>query len=602
MLTNEQFQEKLKATGNGIETNTLYEGNKTVMNCVCKLGHHFKTKAYNLIYNKNGCPVCSGRQVDLGVNDMWTRNPEQAKLLLYKEDGYNYSQASGKRVWWRCPCCGQHLYKKIANVSSKGLSCNRCSDGISFPNRFMHNVLSQLKVDFVAEYMISGANYRYDFYIPKHNLIIEMQGKQHYDGWNSKMITKDEIQLNDANKRSFAFNCGIEKYIEIDARESTKNYLKNKILYSELSSIFDFSNLDWNLCLLNSAKSFVSICSDYYNSGFSTSEISNKIHRSTSSVVKWLKIGNELGLCDWSPSTGFLNDKKPVVLINNGAIYKSVSAASKAVNQSVQGISDACLGKCKYCGIINGKPMIWAFLEDYQNGFFSQKAVENVYLSHHSGIGVNQYSLDGNFIQSFDSIRAAKEATGISTVINVCSKKKYQAGSFRWYYIDDELQPDKTKIYGNPRYYGEDKKSISSTNKTSIDCYDRYGNFLRTYKEHNFAANDTGVNKQQILKNCKGKSAYAGKYVFRYHGESFYAYHYPQEFENYINVYAKESDEFIGTYYSLQEAIRKLNLSGTSSAYKALRKERVAAYGYRFFWANDKSQPDKSKIISKEYM
>ena len=70
------------------------------------------------------------------------------------------------------------------------------------------------------------------------------------------------------------------------------------------------------------------------------------------------------------------------------------------------------------------------------------------------------------------------------------------------------------------------------------------------------------------------------------------------EFKNYINVYTKDTNNFVGTYYSLQEAVRQLKISGTSSAYKALRKERKYAYGYQFFYASDASQPDKSKIIS----
>ena len=52
MLTNEQFQEKLKQIDNGITTDTFYAGNDTFMNCNCKYGHHFTTKAFNLIYNK----------------------------------------------------------------------------------------------------------------------------------------------------------------------------------------------------------------------------------------------------------------------------------------------------------------------------------------------------------------------------------------------------------------------------------------------------------------------------------------------------------------------------------------------------------------------
>lgn len=366
MLTNEEFQKKLKEVGKGISTSTIYEGNDTIMDCACEYKHHFKTKAFNLIYNKNGCPVCSGRQVNIGVNDMWTTNPLLANMLLNPEDGFNYSKCSDKKVWWKCPCCGERIYKKISYVSARGLICNKCSDGISFPNRFMYNVLSQLNIKFDTEYVIEGASYRYDFYIPKYNLIIEMQGKQHYEGWNNKQVNKDDIQLNDENKRIFALNNGISKYIQIDARETTKNFLSNSIKDSLLGELFDFTNFNWDLCFYNSVKSFVFTCAEYYNQGFTTDEISKQINFSQSSVITWLKTATKLNLCDWKPSKGFLKNEKPVILVNTHTIYCSISEAAKCTNQSLQNISNVCKRKRNYCGIdIDGKPMIWRFVDEY---------------------------------------------------------------------------------------------------------------------------------------------------------------------------------------------------------------------------------------------
>lgn len=607
MLSNDEFQSKLKELNNGIKTDTIYFDNNTIMDCTCKFGHKFKSKAKNLIYNKSGCPVCSGRYVNIGFNDMWTSNPEQAKLLLYPEDGYKYTQCSGQIVWWKCPCCGEHLHKRISNVNRKGLSCNKCSDGISFPNRFMYNLLKLLNENFEAEYIIEGAKYRYDFYIPRYKLIIEMQGRQHYEGWNNLGNTKEEIQKNDSRKKDYALKNGIEKYVEIDCREANKNHIKNSILNSELINLYNFDDIDWNSCSLNSVKSFIGLVAEYYNNNISTIEISRKTGFSLSTITRWLKIANELKLCNWIPSNGFLNDEKPVILLNTGKIYDSISNASKDIGQCVQNISEACYGKRSYCGTINNIPLVWMFLEDYTNPTVPNKVL-NVYTSHHSGIGVNQYSIEGKFIRSFNSIKEAKQITGITSIINVCSKKKYEAGNFRWYYIDDLNQPDKTKIIGIPRDYGKDKvyaekvkkakQRLNNENKkVIIDCYDRYGNFITTYTGYNEIAVKLNINKQQIYKSCVGKCAYVDKFVFRYHNEGFYKYYYPMEFKNYINVYTKDTNNFVGTYYSLQEATRQLKISGTSSAYKALRKERKYAYGYQFFYASDPSQPDKSKII-----
>lgn len=443
MLTNEEFQKKLKYINKGISTSTIYNGNKTIMDCSCEYNHSFKTKAYNLIYNKNGCPVCSGRQVNIGFNDMWTTNPKQAELLLDPEDGYKYSQCSEKKVWWKCPCCGEHLYKKISNVNSRGLICNKCSDGISLPNRFMYNILSQLNISFETEYIIEGANYRYDFYIPKHDLIIEMQGKQHYNGWNSNSIKKEVVQLNDKNKRDYALLLGIKNYVQIDAKETTKNYLKESIESSDLSQLFDLSRIDWEACLLDSVKSFVSICADFYNLGLSTQEISNKVSYSCSSVTTWLKTATELGLCNWIPSKGFLEEEKPVICITTNKKYCSISEAARSTKLNPQNISSVCNKNRNYCGINeNGNPMVWRFLENFD----PNEKFDTIEVNRSTGTKVNQYTLEGIFIKTYNTIALAKKNTGATNIGSCCRKQRKYSGGYKWYYANDPDQPDKTKI------------------------------------------------------------------------------------------------------------------------------------------------------------
>ena len=327
----------------------------------------------------------------------------------------------------------------------------------------MYNVLSQLGIVFEPEFIIEGEKYRYDFYIPQYDLIIEMQGRQHYDGWNSKRITKEEIQENDKNKRAFAIKHGVNLYFEIDCRNANKNHITNSILKSKLANMFNFENIDWNKCCLDSVKSFVYISAEYYKNGMSTNEIATKLGFCSGTIVKWLKIATELNLCEWIPSKGFLNDERPVILLNENKIYTSMSEASRDIGQCVQDISDACYGRRSYCGLKDGKPLVWMFLDEYQNKNIENKST-NIYISHHNGIKINQYSMDGIFISTFNSINNAQNITGISTIKNACSKKTYSAGNYRWYYIDDVKQPDKSKIEGNPRYYGEDRIYVKKDN------------------------------------------------------------------------------------------------------------------------------------------
>ena len=53
---------------------------------------------------------------------------------------------------------------------------------------------------------------------------------------------------------------------------------------------------------------------------------------------------------------------------------------------------------------------------------------------------VQQYDLDGNFIQEFHSLKHAERQTGVNnaTISSACRDPKYTAGGFRWYYSQEQ--------------------------------------------------------------------------------------------------------------------------------------------------------------------
>lgn len=443
-MNTEEFKERLNKINPTISLVGEFTGMYEYQDCICDKGHKFKSRGDNLIHNKRKCPVCNGKQVFIGYTDMWATAPEQARMLLDPEDGYKYTKCSGQKVWWKCPCCGEHLYKAISNVNKRGLKCNKCADGISFPNKITYNVLSQLGVDFIPEYRIQGSAKRYDFYIPSNDLIIEVQGKQHYDGWDDKRVSVEDITNNDVDKYIYAINSGIKNYIFVDARENNIDYI-SKSLIASLSPYYDLTLIDWDTCLMYSSKSVVLKCCELYNNGSSTSEIVNILKHEKGTIVNWLKIGSRLGLCNWVPSKGFLNDERKVVLINTGYIYNSISEAVRCLNYSginVQNISRACQDK-SYCGIDDkGHPLIWRYLDDYDPTikYFAKR-------NWRSGHPVNQYSLDGIFISSYKSISdAMRKCNNINRIRDCCIGKIKSAGGYKWYYAEDENQPDKERI------------------------------------------------------------------------------------------------------------------------------------------------------------
>ena len=98
-----------------------------------------------------GCSCCCGRTVVKGINDISTTAPWMVKFFSNKNDAYKYTCGSNKKIKTKCPDCGNEKYMIINNLFKKGFSCNKCSDGFSYPNKFMFNVLEQLNEEFVSE-------------------------------------------------------------------------------------------------------------------------------------------------------------------------------------------------------------------------------------------------------------------------------------------------------------------------------------------------------------------------------------------------------------------------------------------------------------------
>lgn len=260
----------------------------------------------NILKSKNatGCPYCAGQKVLKGFNDLWTTHPDIAKCLRDKNFGYEVSSGSRRKADFVCPQCGASINNiTVKDAVRYNLSCPCCGDGISFPERFISNMLNQFEIDYVHDKSLSWSNNkRYDFYIEKYNLIIETHGEQHYDEnkqWDGDTI--DIERLNDEDKFNMAISNGIEFYIVLDCRKSDGDYIKNSILNSNLNKLFDLSNVDWDKCETDSYKSSVVKACDLWNNGIhSTKEIANILHLNRVTVINYLNKGTKYGICNYN--------------------------------------------------------------------------------------------------------------------------------------------------------------------------------------------------------------------------------------------------------------------------------------------------------------
>lgn len=317
-----------------------------------------------------GCPFCVGRRVN-HTNCLWTTHPNISKLLNNKERGYKITAGTNKKEDFKCEICGYSRSILITSVVAGGFTCPKCSDGISYPEKFVFSLLSQLNIYFEKGKVFNWSkNYKceksvldgkkiYDFYIPSISCVIEVHGRQHYDERQGLFATTRDLDFeknNDSIKRVLAIENGIKNYIVVDCKFSKMEYIKNNILNSEMGNLIDLSNIDWLQCHNDALNTLVKkVCNLWCDGKRNLTEIANSFKLSRNTVNLYLKQGAKLGWCDYSPKN-FIGDRtgKSIVQLNlSGEFIKcwdTMADAYKETGISVTNISSVCRGKKKSAG------------------------------------------------------------------------------------------------------------------------------------------------------------------------------------------------------------------------------------------------------------
>ena len=98
----------------------------------CKKGHAWQAQILVRTTTDSPCPVCSGRKLVKGVNDLKTLNPVLAAQFAAENAPLTASDVaanSSKRVWWRCGQ-GHRFRMSVAARSEKKQGCPVCSGRI----------------------------------------------------------------------------------------------------------------------------------------------------------------------------------------------------------------------------------------------------------------------------------------------------------------------------------------------------------------------------------------------------------------------------------------------------------------------------------------
>lgn len=118
---------------------------------ICAEGHEWQAAAWSRTSQGSGCPVCAGKVLVPGVNDLMTRDPDLAKQWHPTKNGSLSPQdvmcGSRRRVWWMCS--QGHEWEVAVKVRSSGNGCPFCAGKILMPGI---NDLQTVNPDLAAQW------------------------------------------------------------------------------------------------------------------------------------------------------------------------------------------------------------------------------------------------------------------------------------------------------------------------------------------------------------------------------------------------------------------------------------------------------------------
>lgn len=183
---------------------------------------------------------------------------------------------------------------------------------------------------------------------------------------------------------------------------------------------------------------------------------------------------------------------------------------------------------------------------------------------------VIQYSLTGEFIAEYPSLKEAENASNIhhSAISAACQNKRQRGGQYLWKYKEDTIDNNAIEPLESYRH-----------NNIRVFKFNEKGILIDIYNNLEDASNKTQISKQTICKACKDKKVHK-QAIWRYENEIEIPLKIEYGWSNSgpkrtpVCQYDKDTKELIGTYESVKKAsqITGVNSSNIASVCQGRRK------------------------------
>ena len=211
-----------------------YVNNYTKIKHRCSKCNNIYVQKPNNHLNGHGCPKCNKKQPYLAYTQT-----EYTKLATSIANAYPIEKYMGRmtKIKHRCNNCGS-IYEQLPNDLLRGhFGCHYCKLQ-SHGEKYIRNYLDKHSIKYIPQKKFHDLKDKqllsYDFYLPDYSILIEYQGKQHYeniDYFGGEEKFKKQ-QYHDNIKRKYAKDNGyklLELHYSLDNQDKVDKYLRRRI-------------------------------------------------------------------------------------------------------------------------------------------------------------------------------------------------------------------------------------------------------------------------------------------------------------------------------------------------------------------------------------
>lgn len=423
------------------------------------------------------CVYCYGNKILTGYNDFATKQPKLLEEWDYEKNKLNphkIGEFSNQYAYWICKRC-KNSWKAIISSRSNGRGCPKCNSekNTSFGEQAIFYYIKKLNIECYNRYKLDN-RYEIDIFLPQSKVGIE------YDGFffHKNKKTTDKQKENEIKKR------GITLYRIIEKKEKSNNvfWKDNKIIYGydkgdnltkAIKTLLDKLNIIYD-------KNFIDVKRDY-------SEIDKSYQKSLKE--RSLSSLNSEIIKEWDYEKNYPITPDTIYLSSGKKVWWKCSKCGEAYFRSPNEIMAGC--KCPKCshkrrvatlekvllkknGTLFEKKPIFLKEWNYEKNNISPNEItlksnkkvwwkcsnceyewQSTPYNRSQGKGcpecakkiignkkskkVYQYTLDGVYVNTYNSVTEAINLTGIKHISSACNGTRKSAGGFIWRYNKENI-------------------------------------------------------------------------------------------------------------------------------------------------------------------